>query len=79
MFGKKLGVTEEEKHLGVLINKTLKPDAQVAKATKKANQVLGQLARTFTYRDKVHFIKLFKVYLRWHLEYAIQSWSPHLQ
>ena len=48
MFGKKLGVTEEEKHLGVLINKTLKPGAQVAKAAKKANQVLGQLARAFT-------------------------------
>ena len=48
MFGKKLGVTEKEKHLGVLINKTLKPGAQVAKAAKKANQVLGQMACAFT-------------------------------
>ena len=69
MFGKKLGVTEEEKDLGVMVHKSLKPSVQVAKAAKKANQVLGQLARAFTYRDKVYFIKLYKVYVRCHLEY----------
>ena len=79
MFGKKLGVTEEEKDLGVMVHKSLKPSVQVAKAAKKANQVLGQLARAFTYRDKVYFIKLYKVYVRCHLEYSIQSWSPHLK
>ena len=42
-------------------------------------QVLGQIARAFTYRDKVHFIKLYKVYVRCHLDYAVQSWSPYLQ
>jgi len=61
MGGKKLIVTEEEKGLGVMIHKSLKPATQVAKAAKRANQVLGQIARDFTYRDKVHFIKLYRV------------------
>ena len=79
MGGKKLLVTEEEKDLGVMIHKSLKSATQVAKAAKKANQVLGQIARAFTYRDKVHFVKLYRVYGLCHLEYSVQSWSPHLQ
>ena len=46
---------------------------------KKANLILGQLLCAFTYRDKLHFIHLYKVYVRCHLEYAVQSWSPYLQ
>ena len=41
--------------------------------------MLGQISRAFTYRDKVHFVKLYRVYVLCHLEYAVQSWSPHLQ
>ena len=54
MFGKKLGVTEEEKDLGVMVHKSLKPSAQVAKAAKKANQVLGQLK--FTSSSSIKFM-----------------------
>ena len=52
MGDKQLLVTEEEKDLGVMIHKSLKAATQVAKAAKKANQVLGQIARAFTYRTK---------------------------
>ena len=79
MDGKKLTKTEEEKDLGVIIHQSLKPAAQIAKMVKKANLVLGQLLRAFTYRDKVHFLRLYQVYIRCHLEYAIQSYSPYLQ
>ena len=79
MGGKQLLVTEEEKDLGVMIHKSLKAATQVAKAAKKANQVLGQIARAFSYRDKVHFVKLYRVYVLCHLEYSVQSWCPHLQ
>ena len=49
---------------------------QCAKAAKKANSVLGQLCRGVGYRDKNVFIDLYKTYVRPHLEYAVQAWSP---
>ena len=52
---------------------------RVAKSVKKANLILGQLIRAFTYRDKINFIQLYKVYVRCHLEYAIQCCSPYLE
>ena len=71
-----LARSEEEKDLGVLIHESLKPSSQCAKAAKKANQVLGQMARAFTYRDKSTWVKLYIQYVRPHLEYAIQAWCP---
>ena len=81
MDGKELGEVEEEeeKDLGVMIHQSLKPRVQVASAAKKANQILGQILRAFTFRDKVHFIRLFTSRVRCHLEYAVQSWSPWLE
>ena len=72
-----LDTVESEKDVGVLIHKSLKPSLQCTKAATKANQVLGQLARAVTYRDKDTFLKLYRVYVRPHLEYAVQSWSPY--
>ena len=50
-----LEASEEEKDVGVLISKTLKPSLQCARAAKKANQVLGMMSRAVTYRDKFTF------------------------
>ena len=74
--GTVLECVQEEKDLGVIIHNSLKPSAQCAKAASKANQVLGQMARSLTYRDKYTWVKLYKQYVRYHLEYAVQSWSP---
>ena len=71
-----LEAVEEEKDVGVMISNTLKPSSQCSKAAKKANQVLGQMVRAFHYRDKQTWIKLYKTYVRCHLEYSIQAWSP---
>ena len=76
MGGRVLEKVVSEKDVGVLIHESLKPSMQVTKAAEKANQVLGQLARAVTYRDKETFLKLFTVYVRPHLEYAVASWSP---
>ncbi len=38
--------TEEEKDLGVLINKNLSPSGLIAKVVRKANSVLGIIRRT---------------------------------
>jgi len=65
MNGHELKSTESEKDIEVFIHKSLTPSLQVAEAAKKANQVLGQLLRTVTYRDKVHFLKLYKQRVRY--------------
>ena len=55
------------------------PSKQVGAAALKANQVLGQVMRAFTYRDRFMFVKLFKLYVRPQLEYCIQAWCPWLK
>ena len=44
--------------------------------SKAANSVLGQLSREIGYRNKEVFVNLYKTYVRPHLEYAVQAWSP---
>ena len=70
--------TSEEKDLGVLLHNSGKPSVQCAAAAKKGNQVLGQMARAFTYRDQT-WVRLYMTYVRPHLEYAVQSWNPWLK
>lgn len=65
-----------EKDLGVMIHSSLKPTVQCATAVNKANMILGQMARAFSYRDKYTWIRLYRMYVRPHLEYAVQSWCP---
>lgn len=79
MNGVPLTVVHKEKDLGIIISDTAKPSLQVAAATKKANQVLGQLFRCFTYRDSTHFLRLYLQFVRPHLEYAVQAWCPYLR
>ena len=46
-----LSETEVEKDVGVKISNNLKPSSQLQAAAKKANQLVGQMARSFTYMD----------------------------
>ena len=66
----------EEKDLGVIITNSLKPSSQCAKAAMKANGILGQMWRSFHYRDKSVWIWVYKTYVQPHLEFAVQAWSP---
>ena len=68
---------DKEKDVGVLISSDLKPSQQCSSASGKANGVLGQISRAVNYRDKKTFIQLYKVYVRPHLEYCVQAWSPY--
>ncbi len=78
MRGVKLGTTEEERDIGVIITKNLKPSAQCSKAAGRAMTVLGQIRRNFHYRDRHIFLRLYKQYVRPHLEFATPSWTPWL-
>jgi len=79
MGGQVLETTTEERDIGVTVTANLKPAAQCAKAARTASVVLGQIGRASHYRDKTTFGRLYKQYVRQHLEFACQAWSPWLQ
>jgi len=68
----------EEKDVGVLVTNNLKVSSQCVQAACKASKVLGMIKRQFRILDKSSFIILYKNFVRPHLEYAIQAWSPYL-
>ena len=71
-------VVEEERDIGVLIHRSLKPSKQCKKAAATAGAVLKTITRNFHYRDRNVFLRLYKQYVRPHLEFASQAWSPWL-
>src|SRR6218665_4059181 len=79
MGGKVLKVSEEERELGVIMHRSVKPSRQCAEASKKANSTLGMIRRTIVTRDKDTILRLYKSLVRPQLEYCIQVWSPHLK
>ena len=76
MDGQKLEETTEERDIGLVISLNMKPSAQCAKAAQTAQGVLGQITRAFHYRDRHVFMRLYKQYVRPHLEFSTQAWSP---
>jgi hypothetical protein len=60
----------------VTVSSNLKPSAQCAKAAGTARAVLGQISRSFHYRDKKTFVKQYTTYVRPHLEFCTPAWSP---
>ena len=76
MLNTPLLTTESERDLGVMVDKNLKPSKQCQKAAGKAKATLMQLIRYFHYRDRNHFIRLYKTYVRPHLEFAVTAWAP---
>ena len=75
---KELKETEEEKDLGVCVTPDLKPSTHCGRAASKASSVLGLIRRNFRFIDKDSFLIRYKSYIRPHLEYCVQSWSPNL-
>ena len=76
MNGAELSSTEEERDIGVRITANLKPSRQCNEAARRAAGVLGQISRSFHYRDKKTFLQLYKQYVRPHMEFAVPTWSP---
>ena len=74
-----LDTCEEEKDLGITFDSNLNFENHISNITKKANQMLGIIRRTFTYIDKNILLKLYKALVRSHLEYGNVIWNPHLK
>jgi len=74
-----LDETKEERDLGIIVTDNLKPSQQCIKAASKARSVLVWIKRKFGVLTVEEFKILYKTYVRPHLEYCIQAWSPYLQ
>ncbi len=74
-----LARTDSEKDLGIILTNNLKFDAQTNAAAAKASKTLGQIKRTFKYWTLGSFRAIFTAFVRPHLEYAIQTWSPQFK
>jgi hypothetical protein len=79
MNGTKLTVVEEEKDVGVIIHRSLKPARQCERNAATATGVLMQLPKCFHFKNRHIFLQLYKQYVRPHLEFATPAWSPWLQ
>ena len=69
--------TSEEKDLGVWITNDLKHEKQVIAASQGAMAVLRSVRRAFVRFDIETFSIIYTSYIRPHLEYCIQAWSPY--
>jgi len=68
-----------EKDLGVFTTDSLKPSLQCQKSAAKARSVLALVRRNFRRLNVEGFLLIYKSYIRPHLEYCVQAWSPFLQ
>jgi ribonucleases P/MRP protein subunit RPP40 len=74
--GIELAKVEKERDIGVCVNSNLKPSKHCQESASKARAVLGQISRCFHFRDKVVFLRLYKQFVRPHLEFSSSVWSP---
>ena len=77
--GQNLMKVTEEKDLGVIVTNDLKCASQCSAASRKANTILGFIARNFDCKTPDVITRLYTSLVRPHLEYAVQFWSPHFQ
>ena len=71
-----LKVTECERDLGVMVQNNLKNHEQCKKVAAKCNQLIGQVRRSFICKESELMLKIYKIYILPHLEYACSVWNP---
>jgi hypothetical protein len=79
MGGQPLEKVTGEKDLGIIISSDLKPSKQCTASVNKVNKMLGIIKINITYKIKYNILKLYNTFVRPHLEYCIQFWSPYLR
>jgi hypothetical protein len=75
MNGQSLSETKEEKDIGVTVSANLKP-TKVRQSSKNSPDCIGSFSRAFHYRNRHVSLRLYKQYVRPHLEFEVQAWSP---
>lgn len=79
LCNKTLNVSDKERDLGVIVDKSLKFSEQSNIAVNSANAALGMIKRNIISRDKNVITKLYKALVRPRLEYCVQAWRPFLR
>ena len=77
MNGHFLEQVDDEKDLGIIIDKELKFHKQTSAAVKKGNKMLGLIKKTITTKNENTIPLLYMTLVRPHLEYANIIWGPH--
>jgi len=67
----------QERDLGVIVTSNLKSTSQCVKSASTARKVIGMVRRAFGKLDITDFRLIYKTYIRQHLEFCTQAWSPH--
>ena len=67
---------DEERDFEVLMSKDLKFSKQYLLAKNKANLMLSIINRRVSYKDVEIISKLYRSYIRPHLDYCFQVWTP---
>ena len=62
--------------LGIIVSEDLKFHAQVDSACKRAHAEINRIRRSFISRSPQFLAEMFKMYVRPHLEYAVEVWNP---
>lgn len=76
LLKKKLECVLQERDLGIIVASNLKSSQQCIKAAATARRVIAMVRRNFKRLDVSDFNLIYKTYIRPHLEFCIQAWSP---
>ena len=75
----KIEHVNQEKDLGVILDKNLNFDVHIKSKVSIANRNLGLIYKKITYLDQIIFKQLYKALVRPHLEYALVIRNPCLK
>jgi Reverse transcriptase (RNA-dependent DNA polymerase)/Endonuclease-reverse transcriptase len=74
-----INVAKLEKDVGVTISDDLCFSRHIQIITARANQMLGLVDRSFTFKSADLIKRVYCAFVRPHLEYCVQIWNPHLK
>ena len=74
---KELESMHQERDLGVIVTSDLKSSSQCLKSAATARKVIAMVRRTLRNLDIADFRLIYKTYIRPHMEFCIQAWSPN--
>jgi hypothetical protein len=64
-----------ERDIAVAVMRALLPSAQYAKAARTASTAMSQLNRSFHFRDRHIFVRLYRQYVGPHFKFETPAWS----